>query len=84
MYHALPNKLFEYVFAGIPQVSSDGLEIQKIFNLHKIGLIFDAYSPEDFARSVKEILENSVYKAIKEAIVHYKESLCRENDFDNL
>jgi glycosyltransferase involved in cell wall biosynthesis len=58
-YHtSLPNKLFEYVMAGIPVVGSDSPEIGRIVAEESIGEICDADDPEALASAITRILEN--------------------------
>ena len=37
-YYCLPNKLFEYLFAGVPVVASKFPEIERIVNYHGVGI----------------------------------------------
>ncbi|MGJ0302849.1 glycosyltransferase [Aliarcobacter cryaerophilus] len=37
----MPNKIFEYIMAGIPVIASDLFEMKKIINLYKIGVTID-------------------------------------------
>jgi glycosyltransferase involved in cell wall biosynthesis len=52
-YYALPNKLFDYLNAGIPVLCSDFPEMKKIVENYNVGMIVD---PED-KRKIKEYLE---------------------------
>ncbi|MFT7388548.1 MAG: glycosyltransferase involved in cell wall biosynthesis [Candidatus Endobugula sp.] len=40
-YYCLPNKLFEYCFAGIPVLASNFPDISKIVNQYKLGICVD-------------------------------------------
>ena len=82
MHHALPNKLFEYVYAEIPQVSSQGIEVDKLLTKYKIGLLFDAYNPMEFADKIKKIVEPRLYNEVKKSTIEYKQILCQQDDFD--
>ena len=55
-YYCSPNKLFEYMNAGLPVIASAFPELEKVVLQHQIGLTFDPTSPEDIARAAKEIL----------------------------
>jgi len=58
-YHtSLPNKLFEYVMAGIPVVGSDSPEIGRIVTEEGIGEVCDADDPAALANAMSHILEN--------------------------
>lgn len=47
--YALPNKLFEYLAAGLPVLSADYPEVRRIVERYGVGLLFDPYSPESIA-----------------------------------
>ncbi len=66
---SLPNKLFDYIQAKIPVVSTYLPEIQKIVSQYKIGEIIDSHKAEDVAQAIKKVLENdkSFYKQGLEA-----------------
>ena len=58
MYHtSLPNKLFEYVMAGIPVVGSDSPEIGRIVSEYRIGEVADAEDPAALAEAIRTILD---------------------------
>ncbi|MFA7419989.1 MAG: glycosyltransferase [Melioribacteraceae bacterium] len=40
-YHALPNKLFEYIMAELPVLSSDLPQMKNIVNTYKVGEVVD-------------------------------------------
>jgi glycosyltransferase involved in cell wall biosynthesis len=54
----LPNKLFEYMAAGIPVVASDFVSTGKIVNEEKCGLLVDPTDPKDIAEKMLFLLEN--------------------------
>lgn len=55
---SLPNKLFDYMHAGIPVVASDLPEIRKIVNEAGFGRLIKNFSPEALSSEIKEILED--------------------------
>lgn len=53
---ALPNKLFEYIHAGLPVVGSDLTTQTEFVNEHGIGEIHRAEDPVGLAEAVKKVL----------------------------
>lgn len=56
---ALPNKLFDYIFAGLPVVVSDVAEMRRFVTEHGVGATFDPGDPDDLARAVRDVLADS-------------------------
>jgi glycosyltransferase involved in cell wall biosynthesis len=54
-YLASPNKLFEYIHAGLPVAASDIPFMKRVVCENKIGVVFDPRDPEDIARSLNKI-----------------------------
>jgi starch synthase len=57
-YYALPNKIFEYLVAGLPIVGADFPEVRRIVNRYEVGLCFDPYDPKSIARQINRMVEN--------------------------
>lgn len=57
-YYCSPNKLFEYVAAGLPAVASDFPEMRRVVMDHGIGSVFEPSDPKDIARAVREVLDH--------------------------
>ncbi|MDX2344775.1 MAG: glycosyltransferase family 4 protein [Acidimicrobiia bacterium] len=55
-YTSLPNKLFEYIIAGIAVIGSDSPEIGRIVQEEGVGEVADPIDPEDLARATRTIL----------------------------
>ena len=64
-WYTLPNKLFEYIVAGIPVVASDFPELRRIIEGYKIGRTFNPEDPKDIARAIKEVLDPKSYDTFK-------------------
>ena len=54
--YSLPNKLFDYIQAGIPVVSSPLPEIQNIIDTYKVGCYIPDHNPENIANKINEVL----------------------------
>jgi glycosyltransferase involved in cell wall biosynthesis len=57
-YYCSPNKLFEYMNAGLPVIASNFPELEKVVLGHGIGLTFDPSSPPAIARAARQILDD--------------------------
>jgi glycosyltransferase involved in cell wall biosynthesis len=53
---AAPNKLFEYLHAGIAIAGSDLPDIRTVVDRHKVGAVFDAADPSSIVSAVKELI----------------------------
>jgi glycosyltransferase involved in cell wall biosynthesis len=53
---SLPNKLFDYIHAGIAVLSSDLIEIRKIIEQYEIGEIIKDHQPETIAAHINKLL----------------------------
>jgi glycosyltransferase involved in cell wall biosynthesis len=52
-YLCLPNKLFEYLAAGIPIVMCDFPELRKLLRKYEVGREFDPSSPKSIASAIQ-------------------------------
>jgi glycosyltransferase involved in cell wall biosynthesis len=64
---SLPNKVFEYVAAGLPVLGSDLPAISALVNEHRIGLLAEPGEVEDVALKLGEMLEPERNSAFREA-----------------
>ncbi len=56
-YYALPNRIFDYLHAGIPVLASPFPEIKKIVETYNTGILTDNYSPDQLASLINKILK---------------------------
>lgn len=54
-YYALPNKVFEYVAAGLPLLAAHYPEPARLVRDHGIGLVFDPDDPRSIARQMRRL-----------------------------
>jgi len=56
--NAQPNKLFEYMAAGIPVIASDFPLWRELIERYDCGYLVDPESPESIAAAIKQIMDN--------------------------
>jgi glycosyltransferase involved in cell wall biosynthesis len=59
-YWALPNKFFDYLHAGLPQVTMNYPEYQKLNQQHEVAVLLDTLEPERIAAALNNLLLNDV------------------------
>jgi len=57
--YSLPNKIFNYMHAGIPVLSSDLIEKRGLIEKCEMGLFIESYDPEHIGSMINEMLSNS-------------------------
>ncbi len=63
-YFSLPNKLFEYIQAGLPLLVSDLPERRRIVETYGVGMVLDDLRPQAVAASVRKLLLDDVFYAL--------------------
>jgi len=56
--YSLPNKLFDYLHAGIPVLASDLVEVRKIVEEYRIGRIVFSHDPVVLAEAMRSCLQD--------------------------
>lgn len=79
--YALPNKLFDYIQAGIPVLVSNLPEMSRIVKKYDIGLVAESHQRLELARLIKLALFNEDKKKVwKQNLEIAAEELCWENE----
>jgi len=56
---ALPNKFFDYIHAGLPQVTMNFPEYKKINDKYEVAVLIDTLDPRLVANAINELLNDS-------------------------
>jgi len=79
-YYCTPNKLFEFIAAGVPIIASDLPEIRNLLMTNRIGLVGDMSSPEKAARLLDDFFsEPGRVREWKNQIMQARQRLCWED-----
>ncbi|MDL2262739.1 glycosyltransferase [Bacteroidales bacterium OttesenSCG-928-I21] len=84
-YYALPNKIFDYIQAGVPIICSDFPEMKNIINTCNVGEILNMPTPEGLSLQVDELLNKpEKLKYYHDNCLVAKEILNWENEEEKL
>jgi glycosyltransferase involved in cell wall biosynthesis len=82
---ALPNKLFEYIMAGIPVLVSDCPQMVDIVNKFQVGAVIQNNDPEIAASVIKHWTDNPrLYQKLKNNCIKASETLNWEVEFKTI
>lgn len=77
----LPNKLFDFIQAGVPVVASNLVEVGKIIRKYNIGLFIPDHNPKSIAATIRKGLGDEAQRAIwQQGLVRAAEDLCWEKE----
>lgn len=71
-YFTSPNKLFEYIQAGLPVVASDLPFLRKIITENAIGYLFDPRNPRDIANSINTATRNEKLLLLRKNVLRIR------------
>jgi glycosyltransferase involved in cell wall biosynthesis len=77
---ALPNKLFEYIAAGVPVVASALPETQRLIETHGVGWCSPPEDPDALAQVIAQALREGRDPALMERLRDTAQELCWERE----
>ncbi len=79
--YSLANKFFDYIHAGVPQLTMDFVEYSRINKLFKVALLIPDADPATISGALNLLLENDVlYKELKENCIRAREIYNWQNE----
>lgn len=78
----LPNKLFEYLMAGVPVLSSELDAVTEVIRAYDVGKVIPSVAPENVAAAITAMLNDHVALArmSRNALDAARQELCWENE----
>jgi glycosyltransferase involved in cell wall biosynthesis len=78
--YSLPNKVFDYIQAGIPVLASNLVEVETVVKSYKVGEIVESHDPHVIAKKMTEMLNDDRKAAWKENLKAAAKELCWEKE----
>ena len=83
--YSLPNKLSDYIQARVPLIVSNLPEVAALVNKHGIGMVCNEVTPEEIARCMRIILDDTQkYNIFKNNLEKAATEVCWENEEQKL
>lgn len=83
--YCLPNKLFDFIQAGVPIVASNLVEVGKIIRKYDIGLFIPDHDPKSIAATIRKGLDDHESRAHwQSGLAQAAQDLCWENEQQTL
>jgi glycosyltransferase involved in cell wall biosynthesis len=78
---SLPNKLFDYIMAGVPVLASDLPEVKKIVMGYGVGRTLTTHEPSGIARALAEMLSDDArMEGWRNSCLQARKTLCWEEE----
>jgi glycosyltransferase involved in cell wall biosynthesis len=69
-YYSAPNKMFEFIQAGVPQIASDFPEMKKYVSGMNTGINIDPSDKDKITKSINMLINDvSLYKTLKDSCI---------------
>ncbi len=77
---SLPNKLFDFIHAGIPCIVSDLPEVRRVVDGYNVGIILSSHTPEVMAREIQAYFKSLDSETLKFNLEQAAKELTWENE----
>lgn len=78
---SLPNKLFEYMFVGVPFISNALPEPKLIVEKFNVGKLIESFDPENIAHAIKATLSDERF--LNQVKIETQNAVANEYNWDN-
>jgi len=75
--YCLPNKIFEYLMAGLPLLTSNLFEMKRLVEMEAVGIVAEENTINGFRKAVEALLSQD-YDAIKKNVFIARKKYCWE------
>jgi glycosyltransferase involved in cell wall biosynthesis len=79
-YYALPNKLFDYIQAGVPVLVSDFPEMSQVINTYCVGETLVSRMPNELAKQIQWMVQKHKNGLCQQNLAKAADELCWENE----
>ena len=83
-YNSLPNKIFDYLHAGVPILASRLPEIENIISTYQAGDFIDSYDPKHIAMKIMELINSPKLPEYKANTLKARTALTWQGEKTNL
>lgn len=83
-YYALPNKIFEYMAAGLPFAGAAFPEVKAIADRYAVGVTFDPYDPRSIGAALMRLSEPEFHRRCRDNIQSALEDLNARREWSKL
>jgi glycosyltransferase involved in cell wall biosynthesis len=81
---SLPNKLFDYIHAGVPVLVSPLVELQRIVSEYQVGVVVDEVHPKVIAEAIERAIASEDYPVWVSNCAQAARVLNWESDFQKI
>jgi glycosyltransferase involved in cell wall biosynthesis len=73
--YSLPNKLFDYIHAGLPVLVSDLPELRRVVETYNIGAVVSKVEPQEIAASLQQMFDGGSLIVWSKNAIHAAQEL---------